>query len=404
MKAKTRNQTVLLVLALSVVILPPGTGQATDVRKVAPAQQTRQPVQTIQPRPLQPAPSFRIPLPVVQSVTADHPTLAAGGEPVTITLTGNSLNLITSVQVVQNGQAVPNLTARLGAAAAASRQVTLNAQSGAPSGKYQVRLLAGEKTVDIPLDIVTVTVQGGRVPSKIPATQGEVSRPVRTMPRAPRQTLVQWHSIKPYADAFDSDKNEILRLTGELLAFLNREDVKPLVPARYYEIAITIQEEMAKSAQTVEKLRILDQQQNRDIPRLKNLNSQMRTHEGIVENLRYVVCIEREIARNDTDNSKNTKSSKSIICEPLDPRNREIAKRLTPYLATHHSAMSHDDKFRSTDPRIDLKSESEMEEIRNKRQEYQTMFENFDQKANQLFNILSTVMTVSYTHLRAHET
>ena len=34
----------------------------------------------------------------------------------------------------------------------------------------------------------------------------------------------------------------------------------------------------------------------------------------------------------------------------------------------------------------------QMEEVRNKRQEYQTMFENFDQKANQLFNILSTVM------------
>jgi hypothetical protein len=36
--------------------------------------------------------------------------------------------------------------------------------------------------------------------------------------------------------------------------------------------------------------------------------------------------------------------------------------------------------------------ESRAEETRNKRQEYQTMFENFDQKANQLFNILSTVM------------
>ena len=30
--------------------------------------------------------------------------------------------------------------------------------------------------------------------------------------------------------------------------------------------------------------------------------------------------------------------------------------------------------------------------VRNKRQEYQTAFENFDQKANQLFNILSTVL------------
>ncbi len=35
---------------------------------------------------------------------------------------------------------------------------------------------------------------------------------------------------------------------------------------------------------------------------------------------------------------------------------------------------------------------TDMEEVRNKRQEFQTMFENFDQKANQLFNILSTVL------------
>lgn len=36
--------------------------------------------------------------------------------------------------------------------------------------------------------------------------------------------------------------------------------------------------------------------------------------------------------------------------------------------------------------------EARAEETRDKRQEYQTMYENFDQKANQLFNILSTVM------------
>jgi coenzyme F420-reducing hydrogenase alpha subunit len=35
---------------------------------------------------------------------------------------------------------------------------------------------------------------------------------------------------------------------------------------------------------------------------------------------------------------------------------------------------------------------SQDDEVRNKRSEFQTMFENFDQKANQLFNILSTVM------------
>jgi len=39
-----------------------------------------------------------------------------------------------------------------------------------------------------------------------------------------------------------------------------------------------------------------------------------------------------------------------------------------------------------------IESDPTNEEVRNKRQEFQTMFENFDQKANQFFNILTTVM------------
>ena len=41
----------------------------------------------------------------------------------------------------------------------------------------------------------------------------------------------------------------------------------------------------------------------------------------------------------------------------------------------------------------DIKNlDAAMEELRNRREEFQTSFENFDQKANQLFNILSTIM------------
>lgn len=46
-----------------------------------------------------------------------------------------------------------------------------------------------------------------------------------------------------------------------------------------------------------------------------------------------------------------------------------------------------------TDMGYEIKNvETVMEEVRNKRQEFTTAFENFDQKANQLFNILSTVL------------
>jgi chromosome segregation ATPase len=39
-----------------------------------------------------------------------------------------------------------------------------------------------------------------------------------------------------------------------------------------------------------------------------------------------------------------------------------------------------------------LTEEVRMEDVKNRRQEYMTMFENFDQKANQLFNMLSSVL------------
>ena len=49
-------------------------------------------------------------------------------------------------------------------------------------------------------------------------------------------------------------------------------------------------------------------------------------------------------------------------------------------------------KLRESPKSKNLGSDTTREEIRNERQEFQTMFENFDQKANQLFNMLATVM------------
>lgn len=49
--------------------------------------------------------------------------------------------------------------------------------------------------------------------------------------------------------------------------------------------------------------------------------------------------------------------------------------------------------YKGNDLSIKIKTlDNDMEEVRNKRSEFQTMFENFDQKANQLFNILATVL------------
>lgn len=54
---------------------------------------------------------------------------------------------------------------------------------------------------------------------------------------------------------------------------------------------------------------------------------------------------------------------------------------------------SNNQPMNDTDMGYEIKNvETIMEEVRNKRQEFTTAFENFDQKANQLFNILSTVL------------
>ena len=163
MKGKTPTRIILVVLALSILICLPGTGYPADVPQLSPTQQTREPIQTIQPKSLDSTPVVQTTVPVVQSVAPEYPSLTAGGKPLTVTLAGSNLNLITSVQVIQSGQVVSNVTASLGTSAANSRQVTLTAQNGAFPGEYQIRLLAGEKTVDLNTTLVSVIVGGSPV-------------------------------------------------------------------------------------------------------------------------------------------------------------------------------------------------------------------------------------------------
>lgn len=201
MKAKTRNQTILLVLGLAVLVCLPGTGQTADVRQISPAQQTRQPVQKLQPRTLQPAPSVQTSVPTITSVKPEQPTLTAGGKAVSVTLTGTKLNLITSVQILFDCTIVTNVTAQLGESAPTSRQVTLTAKSGAPAGKYQVRLLAGSEVIDLNTKVVSVIVKAPparaikpdrdrKKSQKVPSTRIKASpEKIRAESGKPSQTI-----------------------------------------------------------------------------------------------------------------------------------------------------------------------------------------------------------------------
>lgn len=93
----------------------------------------------------------------------------------------------------------------------------------------------------------------------------------------------------------------------------------------------------------------------------------MRDLQGLVDDVLY--CAE---------NSKDYKTN--LRCKDLSGRINKAEKDLT-------SVRNKNDDYIKKLVR-DYKGNN----IRNKRQEFQTMFENFDQKANQLFNILSTVL------------
>ena len=98
---------------------------------------------------------------------SNHPSLTAGGKRITVTLRGSNLGRVTAVQVVQDGQAVSGVKTWLRSSRDTSLKVTFRAPSGTPPGNYQVRLLAGDETVDIPMDIASVTVQVPAEPSRV---------------------------------------------------------------------------------------------------------------------------------------------------------------------------------------------------------------------------------------------
>jgi len=166
---------------------------AADVRQISPTQQTRQPVrhgEQVKKKKLQKAPSIQVVLPAVHSVTPNALSLTAGGEPVTATLTGSGLNRITSVKVIKDGKEVSHVTVQLGPSAPATREVTFTAKSRAPAGDYQVRLLAGNKVVDLNATVATVTVstpphrktKSGKIKGEPEKT---IPGPTRAVPQTP---------------------------------------------------------------------------------------------------------------------------------------------------------------------------------------------------------------------------
>jgi len=84
------------------------------------------------------------------SVSQRSIKLVPGGESVTVTMTGANLNLIETVKIFRNRREYPEVEARLGAASATSRTLTLKASSSAkPFCCLSLQFIAGKQVLNV---------------------------------------------------------------------------------------------------------------------------------------------------------------------------------------------------------------------------------------------------------------
>jgi hypothetical protein len=95
----------------------------------------------------------------IQSVAPKSIILIAGGQEVAVTITGANVNQITAVQVIEQGKLALNIEAKLEAPSTTSMVVYLKAKSEAKLGSYQLRVIAGAQSIEIPTNIVSLELK-----------------------------------------------------------------------------------------------------------------------------------------------------------------------------------------------------------------------------------------------------
>jgi hypothetical protein len=151
MKAIIRRITVgMLVLSVTICC------QVSDL-------QAADAVRTLQPRQSIPTARTQVPQLVVTLVSVSRASkarvsLIPGGKE-TLTLYGSGLDAVSSAAVLSSGgMEVPNIEAQAGSGSSASRTLTLTAETSAGAGNYQVRLVAGTQTINLPATVLSVAV------------------------------------------------------------------------------------------------------------------------------------------------------------------------------------------------------------------------------------------------------
>jgi hypothetical protein len=368
--------------------------------------------------------------------------LLAGGTPVVATLQGNGLDRMTAVQILQNNSPVQAIEAKLGSPGKTVRAVTVSAKSIATPGTYKIKGIStnsGGSMLFILLEVVLESARadaqsqsalieifeemksiskdaeieakkdklGRSQPTQVPVAPGPLQTALlpdlvvskvtftpanpTTVDRITVNVEIKnqgnaaavmpagatiWLATKPTGGGVGAEsKGETIKpglSFSRSLHLFNAGELKPGT----YQIKVTVdpenrvKESNETNNQLVCTLTVFD---NRGvlgwrIPHQEAiaLARELRNYDRIRE---LATKIEAEL-----QSSEKT----MFIAEQLKNKkqiNREEAKTAKDKLSEQIKVI-----------------ENLMEEVKNKRQEYQTAFENFDQKANQLFNILSTVL------------
>jgi hypothetical protein len=95
----------------------------------------------------------------IQSVTPNPINLVAGGEAVIFIISGNNLDQITAIQVIDQSRSIVNFEIKLGPPSATNRKTSLKAKAETKPGIYQLRAIAGNQSVDAPANIVRIVVK-----------------------------------------------------------------------------------------------------------------------------------------------------------------------------------------------------------------------------------------------------
>ena len=154
------KKNVLTCLSLSFCLLAIGSlcfGR-TETRRIAPIKKA--------PVKVQPTTAAKV---EVKSASVASVNITPGAKPVTITLTGTNLNLITSAALVSNNWPVKGTKVTLGEVNPKKRNVSFYADAKTKAvNNCQLRLIAGKQTITLSADILNVSVS--RPPANVTRT------------------------------------------------------------------------------------------------------------------------------------------------------------------------------------------------------------------------------------------